>query len=277
MSTESSSEPLALIAGSSQMPCVVAEEARAQGRHVIGIGIEGVTETRLNDVADEVRWLPWADVNGFLSLLNKLTKDGVRQAVMVGKVEQQRIYEQDNSAELKGLLSAVSIRHTDSLLQLVTNLIEGAGIELLNCTDFLQPYIARQGTLTTRGVDDREHEDVNHGWGIAKQLGALDIGQSVVVKDLAVVAVEAMEGTDECLRRGGALAGVGTVLVKVAKPDQDLRFDVPVVGAETIATMVEVGATALCIEADMTVLFDADEFRAGANAADIAVVARQRD
>ena len=277
MSTESSSEPLALIAGSTQMPCVVATEARAQGRRVIAIGIEGVTETRLNDVADEVHWLPWGDVSGFLSLLNQLSTDGVREAVMAGKVEQQRIYESGDNAGMKGLLSALPIRHTDSLLQAVANLMAGVGIELLNCTDFLQPHMVRQGTLTARGVDDREYDDISHGWRIAKQLGALDIGQSVVVKDCAIVAVEAMEGTDECLRRGGALAGAGTVLVKVAKPNQDLRFDVPVVGAETIATMAEVGASALCVEADLTVLFDAEEFRAAANAADIAVVARRQD
>ena len=259
------------------MPCIVAEQARAQGRRVIGIGIEGVTDTCLNDAADEMHWLPWGDVSGFLSLLNQLAEDGVRQAVMAGKVEQQRIYEEGNSAEMNGFLSAVPIRHTNSLLQAVTNLMAGAGIELLNCTDFLQPHMVREGTLTDRGVDDREYDDITHGWGIAKQLGALDIGQSVMVKDRAIVAVEAMEGTDECLRRGGVLAGAGTVLVKVAKPGQDLRFDVPVVGAGTIATMAEVGATALCIEADMTVLFNADEFRAAANAADIAVVARRRD
>lgn len=259
------------------MPCVIAEEARAQGRRVIGIGIEGVTESRFNDVADEVHWLPWGDVSGFLSLLNRLRTDGVREAVMAGKVEQQRIYDQEDNAGMQGLLSAVPVRHTDSLLQAVTNLMAGAGIELLECTDFLQPHMVREGTLTARGVDDRENDDIHHGWDIAKQLGALDIGQSVVVKDRAIVAVEAMEGTDECLRRGGALAGAGTVLVKVAKPHQDLRFDVPVIGATTVATMAEVGASALCVEADVTVLFDADEFRAAANAADIAVVARQRN
>jgi len=277
VSTESSSEPLALIAGSTQMPCIVAEEARSRGRQVFAIGIHGVTEPRLDEVADRVHWLEWGDVSGFLSLLNQFSKDGVSQAVMAGKVEQQRIYDQAENAGMKGLLSAVPVRHTDSLLQAVANLMAGAGIELLNSTEFLQHHIVRRGTLTARGVDDRENDDINHGWGIAKQLGARDIGQAVVIKDRAVVAVEAMEGTDACLRRGAALAGSGTVLVKVAKPEQDLRFDVPVVGVDTIATMAEVGASALCVEADMTVLFDADEFRAAADAADIAVVARRQD
>jgi len=257
------------------MPCLVAEQARAHGRAVIGIAIEGVTDRRLAELADEVHWLAWGDVGSFLSLLNELSGRGVREAVMAGKVEQQRIYDGGDSGGLKGLLSAVSVRHTDSLIEAVVKLMAGAGIELLPSTDFLQPFIVRRGTLTARGVDDREHDDLLHGWRIAKQLGALDIGQAVVIKQRAVVAVEAMEGTDECLRRAGALAGPGTVLVKVAKPQQDLRFDVPVVGAETVATMAEVGATALCIEADMTVVFDREALRATADQAGIAVVARE--
>jgi len=277
VSTASSSETLALIAGSTQMPLRVAEQARSQGRRVLGIGIEGVTDPALAELADELHWLQWGDVGGLLALLNELRKRGVHHAVMAGKVEQQRIYEQADNASMKGLLSAVPVRHTDSLLQAVVSLMAGAGIELLESTAFLQPYVVRRGTLTARGVDDREHDDIAHGWRIAKQLGALDIGQSVVIKQRAVVAVEAMEGTDACLRRAGELAGPGTVLVKVAKPDQDLRFDVPVVGAETIAAMAEVGATALCIEADMTVLFDRDAFRAAADTAGIAVLARRKD
>jgi len=264
-----------LIAGSTQMPCIVAEEARSQGRRVIAIAIEGVTEERVAALADEAHWLSWGDVGGFLSLLNELSGRGVHQAVMAGKVEQQRIYEGSDRGGLKGLLSAVPVRHTDSLLEAVVRLMGGAGIELLPSTDFLQPYIARQGTLTTRTPDDREHDDIRHGWQVAKQLGGLDIGQSVVVKDRAVVAVEAMEGTDECLRRAGRLAGPGTVLVKVAKPNQDLRFDVPVVGAETVAAMAEVGSSALCIEADMTVVFDKEALRSTADEANIAVVARR--
>lgn len=246
------------------------------GRPVVCVAIRGVTEPRLEGLVERIHWLEWGDVSGFLGLLNKFRGEGITQAVMAGKVEQQSIYQADN-AEMKGLLSAVPVRHTDSLIQAVVNLMAGAGIELLNSTDFLQPHIVRRGTLTARGADDRERDDIAHGWKIAKQLGALDIGQSVVVKSRAVVAVEAMEGTDECLRRAGALAGAGTVLVKVGKPEQDLRFDVPVIGAETIAAMIEAQASALCVEADLTVLFDAAEFCAQADAADIAVVARRQE
>ncbi len=265
-----------MIAGSTQMPCVVAEEARSRGRLVIAIAIKGVTEPAIDDVADQVHWLEWGDISGFLGLLAKFRSEGIREAVMAGKVEQQRIYDDDAAEGLEGLLASVPVRHTDSLIQAVVNLMSGAGIELLDSTVFLQQHSVREGTLTRRSPDDRESEDIAHGWAVAKQLGALDIGQSVVIKHRAVVAIEAMEGTDECLRRAGALAGEGTVLVKVGKPDQDLRFDVPVVGASTIETMAAVGASALCVEADLTVLFDAEQFRGDADAAGIAVVARKQ-
>ena len=277
MSTASSSESLALIAGSTQLPCVVAAEAQAQGRTVIAIAIEGITEPAIGDVVDQVHWLEWGDVSGFLGLLGKFRSEGITQAVMAGKVEQTRIYDVDAPEGLKSILASVPIRHTDSLINAVVKLLSGAGIELLKSTDFLQHHIVNEGTLTRRALDDREKEDIAHGWTVAKQLGALDIGQSVVVKDRAVVAVEAMEGTDECLLRARVLAGDGAVLVKVGEPGQDLRFDVPVVGASTISARVASGVSALCIEANLAVLLDAQQFCQEADSADIAVVARKQD
>ena len=276
MSTASSSDSLALIAGSTQMPCVVAAEAQSLGRTVIAIAIDGVTEPAIGDVVDEVHWLKWGDVSGFLGLLGKFRSGGIKQAVMAGKVEQKRIYDTEADEGLKSVLASVPIRHTDALINAVVKLLSGAGIELLKSTDFLQHYIVNEGTLTRRTPDEREKEDIAHGWMVAKQLGALDIGQSVVVKDRAVVAVEAMEGTDECLLRARDLAGDGAVLVKVGKPGQDLRFDVPVVGASTVSAMVASGASALCIEANLTVLLDAQQFCREADSADIAVVASKQ-
>jgi len=256
---------------------VVAAEAQAQGRTVIAIAIEGITEPSIGDVVDQVHWLEWGDVSGFLGLLGKFRSEGITQAVMAGKVEQTRIYDVDAPEGLKSILASVPIRHTDSLINAVVKLLSGAGIELLKSTDFLQHHIVNEGTLTRRAPDDREKEDIAHGWTVAKQLGALDIGQSVVVKDRAVVAVEAMEGTDECLLRARVLAGDGAVLVKVGKPGQDLRFDVPVVGASTISAMVTSGVSALCIEANLAVLLDAQQFCQEADSAGIAVVARKQD
>jgi DUF1009 family protein len=278
VSTESSSEPLALIAGSTQMPCVVAREALAMGRDVVGVAIEGVTEREIDSIVDTVHWLDWGDVSGFLALLAKLSADGVRQAVMAGKVEQRRIYDGEGDKEgMQQLLASVPVRHTDALIQAVVNLMAGAGIELLESTDFLASHLVAAGTLTARAPDQRERDDIAHGWSIAKTLGGLDIGQAVVVKDRAVVAIEAMEGTDECIRRAAGLAGPGTVLVKVAKPEQDLRFDLPVVGASTVATMAKAGATTLCVEAGTTVIVDAERCIAEADEAGIAIVGRRED
>jgi DUF1009 family protein len=271
---ESSSEPLAVIAGSSQMPSIVSREARAQGRRVTALALRGITDEAVSDAADEVRWLDWGDVNAFLGVLGELHRDGVNQAVMAGKVEQQKIYDAASKKGFRALLSSLPIRHTDALIKMVANLLAGAGIELLNCSDFLASYLEPEGVLTERQPDDRESSDIEHGWQIAKTLGGLDIGQSVVVKELAIVALEAMEGTDECIRRAGELAGPGAVVVKVAKPKQDLRFDLPVIGSGTVASMVEAGATALAIEAGSTVVFDREQICAEADAAQSAIIAR---
>ena len=209
MSTESSSNALALIAGSTQMPFVVARAAQAAGRQLTVVAIEGVTDRRLEEIVDDVRWLDWGDVGGFLSLLGDLSAQGVRQAVMAGKVEQQRIYDDVDNEGMRRLLASVPVRHTDALIQTVVNLLAGAGIELLDSTDFLQGNLVEEGTLTERGPDQRESDDIAHGWEVAKSLGAHDIGQSVVVKDRAVVAVEAMEGNRRMHSTSSVAGGTG--------------------------------------------------------------------
>jgi DUF1009 family protein len=271
---ESSSEPLALIAGSSQMPSIVAREAQARGHRVTALAIRGITDEEVAEAADEVLWLEWGDVGAFLQVVGDLRDAGIRQAVMAGKVEQKRIYESGGGKGLRALLASLPIRHTDALIKTAANVLAGSGIELLNCSDFLSDYLAPSGSLCERSPDEREVADIDHGWEIAKALGGLDIGQTVVVKERAVVALEAMEGTDACIRRAGELAGPGTVVVKVAKPKQDLRFDLPVIGYGTVESMLAAGATALAIQAGSTVIFDHDRIRAAADTAGIAVVAR---
>ncbi|MFQ5742350.1 MAG: LpxI family protein [Acidobacteriota bacterium] len=271
----SSSEPLALIAGSSQMPSIVARQARARGRRVTVLAIRGITDTAVGDAADEIRWLDWGDVNGFLELLGELGQNGVREAVMAGKVEQQRIYEATGAGKLESLLEEIPVRHTDALIKTVANLLAAAGIDLVSSMEFLDGLLVAAGTLTQRSPNEREMADIEHGWKVAKALGGLDIGQAVVVKELAVVAVEAMEGTDACILRAGLLAGPGTVVIKVAKPRQDPRFDLPVVGMGTVASMSDAGATALAIEADRTVVFDRERVQAEADVRDLAIVSRR--
>ena len=270
----SSNELLALIAGSSQMPLLVARQARSEGRRVLAVGLRTISDPRLDDEADEVNWLDWADVPAFLQLLERWQARGVRQAVMAGKVEQQRAVEASGYGGMEAILDDLPSRHTDALIGAVADILQGAGIELLDSTRFLRSQLATAGMLGQRSVSASERRDIDHGWRVAKTLGRLDIGQTVIVKNSAVVAVEAMEGTDECIRRAAALVGEGTVVVKAAKPDQDLRFDVPVVGAETVETMIRGGSTALAIEAGITVLLDREAMVRRADVAGIAVVAK---
>lgn len=255
------------------MPLLVARQAREQGRSVLAGAIHGITDPALEESVDEVEWLRWGDLPGFFRLLEQWRERGVRSAVMAGKVEQQRIYDRPAGAGIDEMLAELPSGHTDELIGAVADVLEGAGIELLDSTLFLREQMAVPGALTEREPGREELLDIVHGWEVAKAIAGLDIGQTVVVKERAVVAVEGMEGTDACIRRGGALAGAGVIVVKVAKPDQDLRFDVPVIGVETIVTMAEVGASVLAIEAGKTVVFDEARVRAKARRADIAVTA----
>lgn len=258
------------------MPRVVAREAKAAGCHIHAVAIRGITDAALEECVDELRWLQWSDLQGFFGLLQEWQAAGVTEAIMAGKVEQQRMYERDESGEMERLIEGLPTGHTDQLLSAVANVLAGVGIELLPSTRYLARYMPDVGQVAGRPLDERELGDVEHGWHIAKALGRHDIGQTVVVKEKAVVAVEGMEGTDACIRRAGDLAGPGTVIVKVAKPDQDLRFDMPVVGVQTIAAMRDAGAGALAFEANLTVLFDAAEV-AAAVGDDIGLVARADD
>lgn len=272
----SSSSDLGLIAGSSQMPRIVGREARAAGRRVCAAAIHGITDPALEECVDEMHWLQWSDLQGFFTLLQEWQAAGITEAIMAGKVEQQRMYERDEEGEMEKLIEGLPTGHTDQLLSAVANVLAGAGIELLPSTRYLGRYMPGAGQVAGRPLDDRERDDVEHGWRIAKALGTHDIGQTIVVKEKAVVAVEGMEGTDACIRRAGDLAGPGTVVIKVAKPDQDLRFDVPVVGVQTVSAMRDAGAGALAFEAGVTVLFDKAEIETAVGD-EIGLVARADD
>lgn len=258
------------------MPLVVAREARADGRRVVAAAIRGITSPEIDQAVDEVDWLDWGNLPAFFSVLESWRQMGVSQAVMVGKVEQQRIYERDDES-MSEIIEGLPSGHTDQLLGAVANVLAGAGIELLDSTCYLQSMLARSGKVAGREPSEQEVADIEHGRDAAKQLGRLDIGQTVVVKERAVVAVEAMEGTDATILRAGQLAGPGCVVVKVAKPSQDLRFDVPVIGEQTLRVMAEAGATVLAIEADITVVFDLEAIETLATDQEIAVWALDRD
>ena len=203
---------------------------------------------------------------------------GVTQAVMAGQVKHTSIF---SGAMPDRLLLSVLLRlrskNTDALISAIADVLRDHGIELLDSTSYLTPLLARPGVLTARPPTDEEREDFDFGYRMADQIAGLDIGQTIAVKSAAVVAVEAMEGTDEVIARAGRLAGPGARIVKVAKPHQDMRFDVPVVGLATIEAMRTAGATALSVDAGRALLLDGDEAIRAADAAGICIVGRARE
>lgn len=268
---------LGLIAGNGRFPFLVLDGALAQGHHVTIIAIKGETFPELEGVAGtHAVALHWISL-GQLGICLRLMKDaGVTHAVMAGQVKHTKIFSggivPDWTAAL--VLAKLANRSTDGLIGAVAGVLHDHGIELLDSTALLTPLLAGGGVLTSRPPTDLERQDMEFGYQRADTIAGLDIGQTVAVKDRAVVAVEAMEGTDEVIARAGHLAGPGVVIVKVAKPAQDMRFDVPVIGVQTIQAMRAVGASALSIDANRTLVLDGQAVFAAANDAGITVVGR---
>ena len=259
------------------MPVLVAQEAQKAGRRVVAAAVQGITDPALEGQVETISWVQWGDLEAFISVLECWRDNGVTEAIMAGKVEQQRIYEDDSKGQIQTLLSELPSGHTDQLLSAVAKVLEASGIRLLESTRYLRSMMPPPGWTAGRALTSIEEADINHGWAIAKALGRYDIGQTVAIKRKAVVAVEGMEGTDACIGRAGDLAGPASVVIKVAKPGQDLRFDVPVIGAHTLEIMHIAGASAIAFEADMTVLFDLSLLEDLARQFNIAMIARVDD
>jgi DUF1009 family protein len=270
---------IGLVAGNGQFPFLALQGARALGHDVTVVAIKEEASPDLEDAARSAQ----ADLHrvslGQLGRCIKILKSaGVTQAVMAGQVKHVKIFSGIvPDLTLLSVLTRLKARNTDALISAVADVMRDNGIELLDSTAFLAPLLARPGVLTERAPTDDEAADFAFGYAMADAIAALDIGQTVVVKEKAVVAVEAMEGTDETIARAGSLGGPGTRIVKVAKPNQDMRFDVPVVGIATIETMRRAGASALSVDAGRTLLMDGDDMLAAANAAGIAMVGRPRE
>jgi DUF1009 family protein len=271
---------LGLIAGNGAFPFLVLDAARRLGHAVTIIAVEHEASPDLAAAAAcEPRagfhWVPLGHLGRAIELMRAA---GVTQAVMAGQVKHTSIF---SGAVPDRLLLSVLLRlrskNTDALISAVADVLRDHGIELLDSTSYLTPLLARPGVLTARPPTAEEREDLAFGYSMADQIAGLDIGQTVAVKSAAVVAVEAMEGTDAVIARAGALAGPGVRIVKVAKPGQDMRFDVPVVGIATIAAMRDAGATALSVDAGRTLLLDGDDAIRAADAAGICLVGRARE
>ncbi len=262
---------LGLISGSGALPVAVAEEARLKGYYVFAVGLEPVAEKSLASAVDEIKWI---NVGKLGSVIAALKKAGIKEAVMAGKVPKSLLYKSRITPDLRAakVLFSLKDRSDDAILLAVTKELEKDGIILLNTTDFSSRLMTPEGILTKCAPSEREWKDIDFGFKMAKEIGGLDIGQTVVVKNKAVMAVEAIEGTDEAILRGGNLAGDGAVVIKVSKPQQDLRFDVPVVGMDTLQAMIRVRARVLAVEVKKSILLDREELLKKADKHKISIV-----
>ena len=265
-------DKIGIIAGNGNFPILCAKEASKKGAKVIAIGIRGETEPLLEELADRFFWINLGELT---KLIDCLKSEGVTKALMVGQIKHVSIFKQ-LSLDLKAisLMMKLNNKKADSLLGGVVKILEDEGIKILPSTTFLTHLLPPKGILTQKTPSKTIQKDISFGTEIAKGIARLDIGQTVVVKNRSVVAVEAMEGTDETIKRAGIIGGKGIVVVKVSKPKQDIRFDVPVIGLKTIQTMADACASAMAIDAEKTLFFDQEEALSIANQHHICIMAQ---
>jgi len=272
MTSAANSAPrYAIIAGNGSFPFLVLEAARGQGIDPLVVAIKEEAAPELSQKAREVHWLSLGEVTKLLELLSA---ERVERVVLAGQVKHVQLF---SSIKADGLvrraLGSLQRRNTDALIGAFVKMLEGRGIEVVDSTLFLKPLLPEAGTLTRRAPDAGEQADIAYGREIAKKIAGLDIGQTIVVADRACIAVEAMEGTDATIERAATLSnGRRLVVVKVSKPYQDMRFDVPVVGPKTIQVMRRANATALAVDAGKTLLFERQRLLEEANESGIAIV-----
>jgi hypothetical protein len=276
-----SKQRLGLIAGNGSFPLLVLDAARAQGFDVIVAAIkeEASPEIESHGAAS----LHWISLGELSKLIDKFKEEGVTRAVMAGQVKHKQIFSSIRPDwRLAKLLLSLGTRNTDSLLGAVAKVLADEGIVLQNSTFLLEPLLAKTGLLTKRAPSDQEKKNIDYGRALARHLAKFDIGQTVIIAEAACVAVEAMEGTDAAIERAGLLmdsfdSGPSTLsraltVVKIAKPNQDMRFDVPVIGLKTIAVMKKAGASCLALDAGKCLLLDGDPIITSADAAGISIV-----
>jgi hypothetical protein len=264
-------ERLGIIAGGGPLPVIAAREARAQGLKVVAVAIE---EAASSDLADEVDSITWVGAGQLGRLMEALRREQVADAVMLGKIPLTMLFSRFKT-DLRGILFILKLkdRRGDSILSALGDVLTTEGITLHDCRRFLSSVVLRTGRLTARAPGVEEQRDISFGREIARAIADLRIGQTVVVKRRVVLAVESIEGTDATIRRGGALGKGGVVVVKVGRPDQDMRFDLPVVGPDTVAALEEAGATALGLDADQTLMLERDRVMTTADRLGLAIVA----
>jgi len=265
-------DKLGIIAGNGKFPLILARNARQKGVEVVVIALSEEAEPALEEVASKVHWMSAAQLG---KMIKTFKKEGISEAIMAGQLVKRRMY---TSEILKLDLTAAKLwamlpdRRGDTILKTVAAEFEKNGIRLLDSTTHMETHLAGKGPMTRRKLTKSEQADIEYGYMMAKVIAEHDIGQSIVVKDLSVVAVEAIEGTDACIRRAGGLAKTGVVVVKVSRKGHDMRFDVPVVGMRTLDALRDAGARVMAIEAGKTLMLEKDEFIDGAESSGIAII-----
>ncbi|BCA54253.1 hypothetical protein W02_13930 [Nitrospira sp. KM1] len=263
-------ERLGLIAGNGRFPIIFADNARKLGYQISAVAHDGETDPELTDHVERIHWIKIGQLN---KLIKAFKEDGVRKAVMLGGIKKTHVFTTVRpDFRALALATRLALWKDDDILREIAGELERDGITICESTFGLEGILAEEGTLSRREPSQKEWEDIRYGWDVAQEIGRLDIGQCVVIKDRVVVAVEAVEGTDDAIRRGGQLAKDGAVVVKRSKPQQDLRFDLPAIGPRTIEVMASVKAAVLAVEAGRTVLIDREQTLETARSAGIAIV-----
>lgn len=250
-------EKIGLIAGNRRLPILFAQAAKKRNYYVVAVAIKGDTSFKLKKVVDKIYWIGLSE---FRRLFEIFKSEGITRIVMAGQISPRRLFskEIDKFAEVKSLLASIEDKKADTIFGAVAERLKESGFELLDSNTFIEDLLPKKGTLTKREPNFSEWEDIYFGLDLAKEIAYLDIGQTVAVKNKAVVAVEALEGTDNLIRRAGRISRRGFTVVKVSKPKQDLRFDIPVAGLDTIKNLISAKATCLAIEAAKTIFIDKD-------------------
>jgi len=263
-------ERIGLIAGNGRFPIIFADNARKLGYHVSAVAHEGETEPELASHVDRIHWIKIGQVS---KLIKAFKEDRVHQAVMLGGIKKTHVFTTVRpDFRTLAMATRLALWKDDDILREFAKELEQEGIAICESTFGLEGILVEEGPLTARTPTEKEWEDIRYGWDVAHDIGRLDIGQCVVIKDRVVVAVEAVEGTDGAIKRGGELAKEGAVVVKRSKPQQDLRFDLPAIGPRTIEVMASVKASVLAVEAGRTILLDREIMLDKARSARIAIV-----
>jgi DUF1009 family protein len=259
-----------LIAGNGQFPFLVVEGARASGASLSVVAIKGETDSRIDEVSDSVVWV---GIGKLGKMIGHFKKNNVSKVIMAGQVKHVQIYSGSlPDVRMLKMLWNLPKRNTDSLIGGVADEMAKEGIELIDSTYFIKDHLAGNGVLTKRRPTDVENGNIEYGLNIANEIARLDLGQTIVIRANACVAIEAMEGTDATIKRAGELANGKLTVVKVAKPDQDMRFDVPVVGIPTVEMMIAAGATCLSVTAGKTLIFDREKMLELANSNKLSIL-----